>query len=442
VAADAGTNPRNLCSASAQSTCGNDGFCDGAGACRNWASTTVCKAAGCANGAVSAQSMCSGTGVCNAGAATSCGAYACDAGGLTCRTTCAVDSDCGGFCSATTCFAAPVNLAGNGNLEYGTTSAWSTNGGGTLVLQDAQATPTPGPVQAGRYSIADTVRTAGYMGPGYLLPTGAGQYAVEAWVMQNENPTQKVALQVALQCGTSFQDFPTIGTYGLVLTQGVWTKVTGTVNLAANPACQTAATPTPGVVRSALLYVNTTEAGTPVVQPNLFIDSVVVTADGHNLVGNPNFEVDTVTSGWQNNGGGTLATATTAFRSGARSLALTGRTQSYNGPRWNLPIGAAKYNVTVYALHAGGLPHDLVLQPTYTCLGSGAQFPAPIATVLQAGGNGWNQLSGTVTFPPADAPVDCKLISAGVYVQTEGASCGANECPDLFVDDVSITLAP
>ncbi len=421
-----------------QSTCGNDGFCDGGGACRNWAAGTVCLAATCAGASVTAASTCSGAGVCNAGATTSCGSYKCDTAAPVCRTTCTVDADCGGFCSATACFASPpVNLAGNGDLEYGTTTGWATNGG-NLTLQNAPL------AQAGLFSVAGTGRTANYNGPGYRLPTGAGQIAIRAWAMQNENPTQKVALQVALRCGTSFQDFPTIGEWGFALAQGTWREFTGTVDLGANPACQPNAA-TPGAVREALLYLNQTETGTPVATPNLFLDGVVISiTDGHNLVGNPNFEVDTVTAGWQNNGAGTLATSTAAFRSGARSLAHTGRAAQYNGPHWGLPLGAAKYNVTFHSLHNGGLPHDLILQPTYRCLGdTDSTFPAPVATAIQAGGNAWNQLSGTVTFPPAGAPAGCRLVSAGLYLQTEGASCGGgNECPDLFVDDVSITLAP
>ena len=82
----------------------------------------------------------------------------------------------------------------------------------------------------------------------------------------------------------------------------------------------------------------------------------------------------------------------------------------------------------------------------YTCLGGTQQFPAAIATATSVGGNGWNTLTGNVTFPPANAPSTCKLISAGVYMQQEGGTCGTGtgqiECPDLSVDDVSITLAP
>jgi hypothetical protein len=199
------------------------------------------------------------------------------------------------------------------------------------------------------------------------------------------------------------------------------------------------------VVDSVLLYLNQTAAESPTAQPDLFIDDLVVTVtDGHNLVGNPNFESGT-TAGWANTGG-TLAISGTQAHSGTNSLFDTGRTQTFQGPRWNLPIGAAKYNVVFNAMHTGSLPRDLILQPTYTCQGGSAQFPASIAMASQVAGGTWNQLSASVTFPPANAPAGCKLASAGLYVQQDGSTCGTGtgqvECPDIYVDDVSITLAP
>jgi hypothetical protein len=226
---------------------------------------------------------------------------------------------------------------------------------------------------------------------------------------------------------------------------GVWTKISGTLDIAAADAsCQPNAA-TPGVVRSAVLYLNQNGAGTPTAQPDLYLDDVAITVtDGHNLVGNPNFEAG-VTSGWTTSGGGTLATSTLTSVTGTHALAITGRTNTFSGPRWNLPLGPAKYNMTFNVLHDGTMNHDLILQPTYTCLGGSAQFPFPgIATASQAGGNSWNTLTGTYTFPPAGAPAGCKLIAAGVYVQTEFVNSGActGECPNLYIDDVSITLAP
>jgi Carbohydrate binding domain len=442
--ADPGTDPRSECVADDPSTCGHDGTCDGNGGCRKYVATTVCGAASCSSATAHAPSTCDGAGVCNAGGTTPCSPYQCDAAGLACRVACATDADCaGGFCAAGLCYASPLNLAGNGDLEYGNGTQWSTNGGGSLVMENGVATP--GLSHGGTYSIADTMRTVNYQGPGYLMPTGAGIYNITAWAMQNDNPDQTVALQVNLNCGNpGGSSFPTIGAYGFHLPQGVWTKVTGTVNFTTTAA---ACDPTmAGVVNTALLYLNRAGTGTPVAEPNLFLDDVVITVgDGHNLVGNPGFESN-VTTPWTQSGG-TLGVSTTVFKSGTHSLSDTARNATYQGPRYDLPLGPAKYNVVFNGLHNGAQPHNLVLQPVYTCLGSSTQqFPAPIATATNVGGNGWNTLSGTVTFPPANAPAGCKLTLAGVYMQQEGGTCGAGagqiDCPDLFVDDVSITLAP
>jgi hypothetical protein len=448
TAVAAGMDPRNDCPTEAMSTCGKDGTCNGSGACTLYAAGTECTPAGCTNSMASTHATCDGAGVCGGSTTSSCGAYHCDAAGVMCRTSCGADGDCGGFCSATACMTSPVNLAGNGDLEYGmsSTAGWSLAGGGvTLALQSASTSA--GLVHGGAFSIADTARTANYQGPGYNLPTGSGQYVITAWVMQNDDATASGALQVNLSCGaTAMTHYPLIGAYGFAMPQGVWTKITGTVDLSATADCQPG-NATPGVVRSAQLYLNQTAAGSPVTQPNLFIDDLTIQVlDGHNLVGNPNFEAG-VTSGWSNNGGGTLATSNVAANSGTMSLGLTGRTATYNGVRWNLPLGAAKYSVVFNAQHRGTAAHNLILQPTYTCLGGSAAFPGAVASAASVAPNTWTVLSGTVTFPPANAPAGCKLTSAAVYVQQgESGTCGTGtgqiECPDLFVDDVSITLAP
>jgi len=389
---------------------------------------------------------------------TSCGAYQCS--GSACATSCTTDATCNGFCAAQACYSTPANLAGNGDLEYGVVNPalvpWTQNGGGALVLQTAANPPTN--VHSGTYAIANTGRTATFNGPAYPMPTGAGKYNVTAWGMQTAatpDATLNGVLNAKVTCGsTSVDHFPSIGpnpTPGFnqwPLPNATWTKMTGVIDFTAVGAdCQPGAA-TPGVVRGALVYLNQNGAGTPTAQPDIYLDDVVITVtDGHNLVGNPNFEAGT-TAGWQNNGAGALATSTAIFLGGSHSLALTGRTSTFNGPRWSMPLGAAKYNVTFNALHTGANNHDLSLEGTYTCNdGMGARFPAPFATANAAGGNSWNTLTGTVTFPPANAPVGCKLTSAAIYLQqefvgTNGACTAGVECPDLFIDDVSITLAP
>jgi hypothetical protein len=413
-------------------------MCDGAGACRKHVAGTVCQAAGCANGTVSTGGTCNGTGTCNVGTQTSCNGYQCDPTGTACLTSCTTDASCTGFCSVGACVAAPPNLAGNGDVEYGANTGWTSNGGTVAVASGT------GLAHGGTYSLKVSDRTQNYQGPSYPIPSGAGKYSITAWAMQNDNASLPVGFQVALNCGAggTNQMFPGVGF--TTLQQGMWTKITGTVDTSSSPACQPTAT-TPGMVSSATLYLNqnTSSAQTPVAFPSLFLDDLVVqVTDGHNLVGNPNFEAGG-TDGWQNNGGGTLAVSNTVYASGTRGLALTGRTQNYNGPRWNLPIGAAKYNVSIKVQHNGALPHPLMIQPTYTCKGGGGNYPPALAYLGNATGNTWYTLSGTVTFPPANAPAGCQLAAAGVYVQQgDNGACGADiECPDLFIDDVSITLA-
>jgi len=73
-------------------------------------------------------------------------------------------------------------------------------------------------------------------------------------------------------------------------------------------------------------------------------------------------------------------------------------------------------------------------------------YPSSVGAASNVAGGAWNQLSATVTFPPADAPAGCQLTSASLYLQQESGTCGIAtgqvECPDIYVDDVSITLAP
>jgi len=183
------------------------------------------------------------------------------------------------------------------------------------------------------------------------------------------------------------------------------------------------------------------DGGTPVQFPDIFMDDVVVqVTDGHNLVGNSNFE-GAFTDGWTG-GGASVIISSTIAKSGTHSLSVTGRTTTTVGPSYAMPIGAAEYNVVFNALHTGASMHGLVLQSTYTCLGATTTVAVPITTVANLAGNTWTQLGGTVALPPPDAPAGCQLTDAAVSVrQAETGTCGGGvECPDLFVDDVTITL--
>src|SRR5262249_23511990 len=70
----AGTDPDSECVTQDAATCGNDGTCDGQGACRKYAAGTVCTPSSCLNiSTMLKPDFCDGKGVCVDSGSTSCG---------------------------------------------------------------------------------------------------------------------------------------------------------------------------------------------------------------------------------------------------------------------------------------------------------------------------------------------------------------------------------
>ena len=98
------------CRAAAASTCGNDGTCNGAGACRKHVMGTQCVAASCTGSTYKPPQLCDGAGACAAAATQSCVAFQCDATAGICRNTCSMDAHCvpPNICNGTTCSLKPI----------------------------------------------------------------------------------------------------------------------------------------------------------------------------------------------------------------------------------------------------------------------------------------------------------------------------------------------
>ncbi len=94
----AGDKPRTdaVCPLSDVSSCGLDGTCNGAGACRKYVAGSVCTAGVCDGATVKGIDLCDGQGRCKPGPATSCVPFNCDAKTNACATSCRGDSDCAG----------------------------------------------------------------------------------------------------------------------------------------------------------------------------------------------------------------------------------------------------------------------------------------------------------------------------------------------------------
>jgi hypothetical protein len=287
------------------------------------------------------------------------------------------------------------------------------------------------------------------------MPTGVGTYNISAWVMQKDwAMTVGGVLTVVVTCRDANPTPYYLNFASVSMPQNTWVMVSGTLDFttASTPAADCG--PATGLVRSAQLYLNQSTAcggdsGATMACPDLYMDDLVVSAtDGHNLIGNPSFEAG-ATDGW---GVSALSAkneiVTTVAHDGTHSLHEYQRTTPQAGPRYTLPIGYARYNVSFWVMHSGTVNRTLILQPTYTCLSGTAQTPTATVTAPNVAPNVWTHLNGTITLPPAGAtPQGCKMVAASVYVTQDGVGmpCGTGtgqvECPDLFLDETTITVA-
>ena len=103
----AGSPPRTAtaCAATDASTCGLDGKCDGAGACRRHVPGTLCMPGRCDGDAVVGSFACDGAGRCKPGATLICLPYSCNQAAGTCYDSCTSNAQCvsGRQCVAGSC---------------------------------------------------------------------------------------------------------------------------------------------------------------------------------------------------------------------------------------------------------------------------------------------------------------------------------------------------
>lgn len=98
-----GMDPHDSCAAMTAESCGNDGMCDGKGACRKHGSSQSCAAAACMGTKFVSSRSCDGAGACAPARTMECGTTACTTSG--CALPCTTDPECGtgAYCVAGTC---------------------------------------------------------------------------------------------------------------------------------------------------------------------------------------------------------------------------------------------------------------------------------------------------------------------------------------------------
>jgi hypothetical protein len=87
------TDPRDKCEDQLASSCGTNGMCDGAGACKKYPPGTVCIGATCLVFDATLAGRCNADGVCEPGGKKDCAPFVCGPGGV-CRTECTMNRDC------------------------------------------------------------------------------------------------------------------------------------------------------------------------------------------------------------------------------------------------------------------------------------------------------------------------------------------------------------
>jgi hypothetical protein len=140
----AGVDPGGECAATSAATCGTDGTCNGAGACRLHLPGTVCAAATCSGQTASSARLCNGRGACLPPPATvDCGGFACS--GDSCGTVCSGAAGCApGFtCNGQVCAEDGLALYWKLDEAEGATAADSSGNGlnGTYLADPNRALP-------------------------------------------------------------------------------------------------------------------------------------------------------------------------------------------------------------------------------------------------------------------------------------------------------------
>jgi hypothetical protein len=121
----AGTDPNNECADDGAASCGKDGACDGASACRFYGASTQCAAASCSGASYTPARMCTGTGTCSA---------------TSTPTTCASGFTCSGSACGTSCISPATGCATGRYCASGGTSCDLLKPNGAVCANDYQCT--------------------------------------------------------------------------------------------------------------------------------------------------------------------------------------------------------------------------------------------------------------------------------------------------------------
>jgi hypothetical protein len=154
------------------------------------------------------------------------------------------------------------------------------------------------------------------------------------------------------------------------------------------------------------------------------VDRWQFTPVGGNLLANADMEDGT--NGWTAFGSGTLSSNTSVVHGGTRSLAITGRTASWNGPSQDVTsrlTNGKGYTTSVWVRAQSGAP---TVKATLAITAGGTTSYVQLTPATTVTSTGWTQLTG-----PSSITWSGSLTSARFYIET---TSGADS---LYIDDAS-----
>jgi len=146
---------------------------------------------------------------------------------------------------------------------------------------------------------------------------------------------------------------------------------------------------------------------------------------GGNLLANG--DAESGTTGWGVFGSGTLSSQTGTVHGGSRSLGITGRTASWNGPSQNVTaqlVNGRSYTTSVWVRAQSGTPSAKV---TLALTANGTTNYVQLTPAATINTGGWTQLTGTASVSWSGT-----LTGATLYVETAAGS------DSFLVDDASL----
>ncbi len=302
----------------------------------------------------------------------------------------------------------PVVILEN-DFEDGTFTPWQGRGAAAIAVTTAEGHDSTS-------SLAVTGRTATWNGvqtDAIALGFEEGvTYTINAWVKLPAATPGTVGINFAVnQPGDPTNEFPWVG--GRIdTTADAWVQIGGTYTL---PVGQATAT----------LYI---EASTT---DSFLVDDVLITgpppvSDVETVLSN-DFEDDTFDP-WQGRGAATIAVTSAEGHDSTKSLAVTGRTDTWNGVQTDamaLFEQGVTYTINAWVKLPAGTPGTVGINFAVNQPGDPTnEFPW-VGGRINTTADAWVQIGGTYALPPGQA-------TATLYIE-------ASTIDDFLVDDILIT---